>query len=78
MTLIILPLDTLIPLHITLNEKLEQRARREFVFPKELILFFFFVDSLNSVIVFLFLLWPLENSEPDLWSIQFLCRLHHL
>lgn len=33
----------LIPLYITLNEKLEPKAKKEFVFPKEPVLFFFFL-----------------------------------
>lgn len=35
--LIILPLNTLIPLYITLNEKLEVTEKRDCVFPKELL-----------------------------------------
>lgn len=37
---IILPSDALIPLYINLDKKLELRAKREFVFPRELVFFF--------------------------------------
>lgn len=34
--MIILPSNIFVPLYITLYDKLEQKAKRDFVFPKEL------------------------------------------
>lgn len=77
--LIILSLNTLSPLYITLKKKLELRAKRAFVFPKELIYFFFPCGQLKGRNCISLSVLALREFRARLVARpQYLCRLLHL